>query len=327
MAYTKFNDPWEDSPSTDTPITAEALDHLEDGIADASTASGTDHTVTGTYVTPGTVQGALTDLDTGVAIAQGTAAGAIPATLVNAKGDLIAATADNTVTRLGVGTNGHVLTADSAEATGLKWAAGGGGGVDIPSFAVEQLYTSLWSFDYSQATIAGLSNGAVIPSPFELEGTSNYIVKQAAGSGTFTGASGTGEAHAGVDLGSATETPFYTFRLYSGVAPTSGLMGFCMAGWNFAASNLSVVWNGATGKWQVIDFGTTKFTSTGSWSGTSILYGTVNRLGVYTVGEADTGESYTGVMSGSAVSTFATRVGYYVKNENTGGLAGLTIAR
>ena len=39
------------------------------------------------------------------------------------KGDLYTySTAD---ARLGVGTNGQVLTADSAEATGLKWAAGG----------------------------------------------------------------------------------------------------------------------------------------------------------------------------------------------------------
>ena len=42
---------------------------------------------------------------------------------VDAKGDLIVATANNAISRLGVGTNGHLLTADSAEATGVKWAA------------------------------------------------------------------------------------------------------------------------------------------------------------------------------------------------------------
>jgi hypothetical protein len=40
-----------------------------------------------------------------------------------AKGDLLGASAENTPARLGVGANGTVLTADSAEATGLKWAA------------------------------------------------------------------------------------------------------------------------------------------------------------------------------------------------------------
>jgi hypothetical protein len=42
---------------------------------------------------------------------------------VDAKGDLLAGTADNTIARLAVGTNGHFLTADSAETTGLKWVA------------------------------------------------------------------------------------------------------------------------------------------------------------------------------------------------------------
>jgi len=47
---------------------------------------------------------------------------AIQNAIVDAKGDLIAATAADTPARLAVGTNGQVLTADSAEATGLKWA-------------------------------------------------------------------------------------------------------------------------------------------------------------------------------------------------------------
>lgn len=38
------------------------------------------------------------------------------------KGDLYAATASNTVTRLGIGSNNQVLTADSAQSTGMKWA-------------------------------------------------------------------------------------------------------------------------------------------------------------------------------------------------------------
>lgn len=47
---------------------------------------------------------------------------------INAKGDILAGTADNTISRLAVGANDQVLTADSAEATGLKWAAAAGGG-------------------------------------------------------------------------------------------------------------------------------------------------------------------------------------------------------
>ncbi len=49
--------------------------------------------------------------------------GLVQNTLVDAKGDLLAASADNTITRLAVGTNTYVLTADSSEGTGMKWAA------------------------------------------------------------------------------------------------------------------------------------------------------------------------------------------------------------
>lgn len=57
------------------------------------------------------------------------AAGAVMKTLADAKGDLFAATAADTVTRLPIGvSNGHVLTVDSAETTGMKWTAPSGSG-------------------------------------------------------------------------------------------------------------------------------------------------------------------------------------------------------
>lgn len=55
------------------------------------------------------------------------ASAAIAKSVVDAKGDIIAATAADTVARLAVGANGTVLTADSAESTGLKWASAASG--------------------------------------------------------------------------------------------------------------------------------------------------------------------------------------------------------
>ncbi len=57
--------------------------------------------------------------------------GGIQPTIVDAKGDIIAATAADTPARLAVGANDTVLTADSTQATGLKWATPAAGGMTL----------------------------------------------------------------------------------------------------------------------------------------------------------------------------------------------------
>lgn len=50
-----------------------------------------------------------------------TIANAVDQTLVDAKGDLIVGTSDNTVARLAIGSNNQSLIADSTQATGMRW--------------------------------------------------------------------------------------------------------------------------------------------------------------------------------------------------------------
>lgn len=71
----------------------------------------------------------------GVGTAPGTVAagndsrilGSLQSSLVTAKGDLLAATAAGTVSRVGVGSDGQALVADSTQAAGVKWAGQSGG--------------------------------------------------------------------------------------------------------------------------------------------------------------------------------------------------------
>ena len=88
-------------------------------------ARGSDYVATtGTSVT-GLTALVASDIVTVVCYAPFNIANTIAPTLVDAKGDLIAGTAADTVGRLAVGTNGQVLTAASGESTGLKWASQG----------------------------------------------------------------------------------------------------------------------------------------------------------------------------------------------------------
>lgn len=78
----------------------------------------------------GAVPGAVDSVNgqTGTVVLDAADVGAQPIGTIDAKGDLYVGTGPDATDRLAVGADGLVLTTDSVEATGLKWAAGGGGG-------------------------------------------------------------------------------------------------------------------------------------------------------------------------------------------------------
>jgi hypothetical protein len=75
-----------------------------------------------------TTSSILAATPTAVKSAYDLAAGATTKATLTTKGDIYAATAASTPARLGVGTNGQTLVADSTASTGLKWATPAGGG-------------------------------------------------------------------------------------------------------------------------------------------------------------------------------------------------------
>jgi hypothetical protein len=106
--------------------------------------------------------GDITGVTAGTGISGGGTSGDVTvtnsmATAMTTKGDLVPATGSGAFSRLGIGANNTVLTADSAEATGMKWAtpAGGGGGKVLQ--VVQGSYSTSTSVATTTYTDTGLS--------------------------------------------------------------------------------------------------------------------------------------------------------------------------
>jgi hypothetical protein len=83
--------------------------------------------------------------------------GGIQPTLLTTKGDIIVATGNATLVRQGVGTNGQVLTANSAQADGVEWATPSAGLtlINTTSFSAvsNQTINSIFSSTYQNYVI------------------------------------------------------------------------------------------------------------------------------------------------------------------------------
>jgi hypothetical protein len=136
-----------------------------------SKASNTDMDFT--WVTD--AAGDITGVTAGTGISGGGTSGTVTvtnsmATAIDAKGDLVPGTGADTFSRLAVGANGTVLTADSAEATGLKWATpASSGALTLISSTTLSSSTSTITFSSIPSTYTHLQ---IV---FQVIGTDNFM--------------------------------------------------------------------------------------------------------------------------------------------------------
>jgi hypothetical protein len=169
---------------------------------------------------------------------------AIQNAIVDAKGDLIAATAADTPARLAVGANDTVLTADSSTSTGLKWATPPATG--FPAFTT---YTPTISSETgSPTTVTATGNysqsGKVVMVNFDV---------------TITNA-GTAGGYVNVSLPINAKTGSLTSFGVSEEFQSSGLMGFTVIA---PASSVTLV---KTRRYDFASFWTSGFRIVGSTS-------------------------------------------------------------
>lgn len=147
--------------AADAAIEFSKMEALTASKALVSTAGGVVSASSVTAIEQGYVSGVTSAIQTQLA------AKTVKATLTT-KGDIYAASAASTPARLAVGTNTHVLTADSGETTGMKWSAPA-----APLSAVVSKTTTYTATTSDDVVLGDASGGAFTVTLYALSGNSD----------------------------------------------------------------------------------------------------------------------------------------------------------
>ena len=229
--------------------------------------------------------GDIEGVTAGVGISGGGTSGTVTvtnsmATAIDAKGDLVPGTGADTFSRLAVGANNTVLTADSTTATGLKWATPSSGSMTVlASGSLSGSAVNLTSISQDYLTLylvirnQNITSAGQVPN-FRINNDSSgiYDAKQSSVSGYQVNATDTSwligpgnYATTGGNNSFALTFNDYTsasWKIGSGVNIfTENAGGYGLGLWRYAARTTSAITE------------INMFMTSGNFSGTYILYG------------------------------------------------------
>jgi hypothetical protein len=218
--------------------------------------------------------GDIEGVTAGVGISGGGTSGTVTvtnsmATAIDAKGDLVAGTAADTFSRLAVGTNDQVLTADSTAATGLKWSTLSSGGMTSIATYTANNTSGTWTVSsipstYKHIFIVGQglqsNNASLKEIAFRFNGDTGASYTY----GFIRAIGGTVDAGGGT-VGSSNPAAFAEIPVTS--AGTTSLLEFMVTIPLYASSS----YKGYNGQAMMGNSSRTMYVSSGTWASTSAI--------------------------------------------------------